>query len=537
LNRDQQWSEIPDHLEYLGSATDHSAYAEFVYFHPCIQNFLYDRVAVNGRPLRLFKRETPGRLDVEVRASAEALKGALDGNGNGNGHALIAARFGIERIHLYLFELGVAILAFEVSLPAEPRITEDGVEKPLSLAHALALQNALRRLYPPYFLPGNDSPESIPEFPCSMKWSGAPADAEPLAPDAWIKHVADKRRNPVASVWRDILAPLPIDSDGCPRFGRWRQIIDERIPSMVCVGVRDLAAIERSDYIRLCFLDAPGRGLPYAEKFLDGFEADHSYDRHFYGDYGTRYFFSGYSMVMIGSGDPARRGDMFHDVLSVHFRRHYFQMGLLIQLQFATLLALSNRVSCAVADKRAADSKRVDADAFRKTMLAIEGQFLQFEQRYYFSQISNQLQAQEIYTRWIDRTGISSLYRETGDQIRAANAYLDARAQDLQSEAATRLSVIATYGVIVGAAFSFLGMNVLASPELLDLTGVGKSPQGQAGAVFAVLCCSFLAGLLLLTWYKPPQAANTFPRLEKHLGVMAGICGLAAAILILGKIY
>ncbi len=512
------WTEEMDHLAHLGPANDKSAFAEFVYFHGYIQDFLYDRrdldAANDGEhdALRLFRRADPGQLKVSVNIAGDAL--------GESGPVRIDVALPIARMHLYLFELGVATLVVEVALERDPKVRISGREHPMSLAHAQALQNALRRIYPPYFKQQHidmDAAENIPEYPASLSWSGG-ANVARLKPSEWIAQVADHRRNPMDAVWRSVLDPLPIEKSSSDTGPRWRQIIDERIPSMIYIGARDGSCIDRDDFVRLCFLDDPGRGDPYARSFLRGFERKHCYDRHWYGRYGTRYMFSGYSMVMFGTGDPADQHDIFHHVLAEHFRRHYFQMGLLIQLQFAALLSLSQRVSEAVKDKRA----RGRAE-FRRRMLAIEDEVLAFEQRYWFTQVSNQLQAREVYDLWLGNTGVVNIYDEVRAQVRAANAYLDAREQEKQTSASTRLSIVATFGAIVGVSLAFLGMNVLASPDFLAAFGVPKDvssvPNATASGIsglrrlagahaavfFGVVTLSCTLGRFLLARYSIPR--------------------------------
>jgi hypothetical protein len=523
LDGQQGWIEEMDHLAYLGSANDKAAYAEFVYFHAYIQDFLYDRrddgKDDGERPLRLFRRPDPGQLEVRFNVDGKALGEA--------GTVTVDVDLPIARMNLYFFELGIVILVIEVALEKDPRVKVGDATQPMSLAHAQALQNALRRIYPPYFLDKTINANEVPEYPAGLRWSRG-QKVEQLKPNDWIAHVEKHRRNPIDPVWKSILAPLHIEEESTDGAPRWRQIIDERIPSMVFLGVRDATGIARSDFVRLCFLDGPGRCYPYAESFLQNFEQKHCYDRFWDGTAGTRHLFSGYSMVTIGSGDPNEPTDFCHTILPRHFQRHYFQMGLLIQLQFAALLSLSHRISEAVRSK-----KRDGGAAFRRTMLEIEEAVLAFEQRYWFTQVSNQMQAREIYDFWLDKTGVTKVYSEVRDQVHAANAYLDAREQANQTSAATRLSVIATFGVIVGAALAFLGMNVLVTPEFLSVFGVPKDLSAvhgpgapgfaemrrliaaHAAVFFGVLTLSATLGRLLLARYSDMSAATANPQQGK----------------------
>lgn len=558
INGQHGWVEQRDHLAHLGPANDPFAYGEFVYFHAYIQDFLYDSGGdgKTRRPLRLFQRATSGHLifDLDVNASAIA---PLDSAASAAGQtSRLRATLSIERMNLYLFELGVAVLAVEVTLKDPMTVEMDGVSRPLTLAHVLAMQNALRRIYPPYFIADlvkQDRSEDIPEYPAALQWSGGSA-RPPRRPSEWLNHVAQRRRNPIDAVWKEMLAPLTIEESVSDSGRRWRQIIDERIPSMVFVGVQQGTQLEESDFVRLCFMDNPGVGFPYAIGFVGDFEQRHCYDRFWSGGQGTRYMFSGFSAIVFGTGNP-EPGDFFHNTIVQHFRRHYFQIGLLLQMQLAALLSLSHRVSEAVRER-----PDIGAPEFRRRMISIEEEMLAFEQRYWFSQISNQDQAREIYQKWIQQTGLDAIYSEVREQVHTANSYLDDREQAAQTSAATRLSVLATFGVIIGAALAFLGMNVLASPDFLVAFGVPKelpaaaTPAGGAhayvrligghlAALFSILTVFSTAGRFLLDRYRLPltsrEAAErdqtTTWRLHRDLGWFAIgslACTIAFALLV-----
>lgn len=484
-----EWQERGDLLAYLDSADDPYAYAEFVYFHPYIQTFLYNQSRDRApRAMRLFCRSEPGAFDIDFIVNGDR----------------VSMRLPIERLHLYLFELGVAILVVEVDAGECPTVrAKDGRDIALTLAHILALQNALRRIYPPYFDPERNlatkPPEPLPEYPAALRWSQAPA-LRPIGHRTWIRWVKRRRVNPLDRVWLRILRPLNVETRKDDRSRRWRQIIDERLPSMAFLAVDHPCEIGRGDFVRLCFVDGPGEGdFPRSESYLEDFERKYCYDAFWH--YGTRYMFSGYSMIAFGQGNPDNPNDFFCHTIGRNFRRHYFQMGLLIQFQFAALLAFSHRVSEATRLK----PEKGD-DWFRAELQLIEEDFLTFEQRYWFTQISNQMQAREMYDLWLERTGVRKIYEEVRDQVRAANDFLDARAQQRQVAAAERLSIVATYGVVAGLAIGALGMNVLASSDFLASFGVPKDAAPFDRAPF-----------------DRAHAALLF----SHLAVFAAVLGLA----------
>ena len=106
------WSPVTDllgHLEESGKdgRLTPEAYAEFVYFHGFIQKFLFRKQEGKEAPdLRLFWRSIGAVLSVELPGFSVSLN--------------------IERLSLYLFVLGVAILVLEVAAGDDPRIIANG---------------------------------------------------------------------------------------------------------------------------------------------------------------------------------------------------------------------------------------------------------------------------------------------------------------------------------------------------------------------------------------------------------------------------
>lgn len=480
------WENVDDLLAHLGDPADAMAYQEFVYFHPYIQDVLYARGGCNAnckssKVLRLFRRKSPGSLSITLSCKKSELGEPGDGNVEFTVHLAIA------RMHLYFFEQNVAALVVEVVAENLKQFPAGNGQNDgrMTLAHALLIQNAMRRLYPPYF--ENDN---MPQYPAAVTWNdGTGGRARwrsnppepPKMPEDWRQHVAQRRRNPLGVVWREMLTPLNIEGyeqvSYNPGLPVWRQIIDERLPSMVFVGVESMEQVSEAHMMRLCFMDGPGNKFPYALPFVEKFRAENCYDRFMRGATPSRYMMTGYSFVALGIGNPKEPKDYFLNTIQHHFRRHYFQMGLLLQLQFAALLSISTRVSEASRSYSATDTDEV----FGKTMEAIEEEFHRFQQRYWFEQVSNQLQAREMYTLWRERIGLEPIYREVQEQLRGANDLLaqrrareDADNAALQAKSAERLSIVATYGLILGVAFGLLGMNVVVQTDLLQSFGIPK---------------------------------------------------------------
>ena len=479
------WQPIEDGLQYLDGRDDEK-FQEFVYFHDFVGRFLYADSKAGKRALRIFRRDDVRRVSVTLPNS----EGSFD--------------LSVDRVHLYLFDVGVAALVVEVSAPDSPEPDTDGFH----LGDVMNLSDRFRRAYPPYW-EDNGKPGGFPE---QVLWGNENGDdIFGLKARGWTKqdytghvtryrHAPRRRHAPVAPHWRALIEPLAIEGHDCrvdrSRIAadtpRWRHVVDERIPVMTYIGASCITAVSREDWIRLCLVEPSGDGLPYAENFLADFERDHAYDR-FWDQSGenimqrTRYLFAGYAMVMATANDSDAR-----KYRETHFRRHYFQMGLIVHLQMAALLALSDQISLAVADYES-DRENGLGD-FEDRIAALHGELLRFTHRYWFTGVSNQVQAREIYDLWRERLNVQALYEEVANEAREADQYLTLKRQDRIADDNKRLTEIAAVGLPMALAVGFLGMNLIvgrtgAWPDWCNSTHWSQ--------VLAVLCFFSVLGACL----------------------------------------
>lgn len=415
------------------------AYAEVVYFHPFVQRFLFPRPTQDEAPaVRLFRRRDVKRVRLVYAEKVNELSIDRD------------VELSVDRVHLYLFDSGIAVLAVEVSSvdglaipavgPHSPRPVPP--DRPLRLKDVQVILSGLRHAYPPFWagdVPGlclkavewlcNDPRE--PERPLTRASDSAAKLCE---------YLTEHGHPPSFAHWRALLAPLEMDS--------LRHVVDDRIPTMALVGVEDPHAIDRGDLMRLCFADPPGPDpLPYAEGFLQEFEKTHCYDRFWQEDGGpdttTRYLCSGYNFVVVGQAYDGGKWSFFRDVINNHFRRHYFQLGLLAHHQKAALLTLSDAVSQAV------DKGRLDG-----AMDGLHRRALEFTHRFWFTDVTNQIQGQELFELWTRHLNTRAIFEQVNREVTESSTYLS-------THAALRLNRIAGYGLVLALTSGVLGMNVL----------------------------------------------------------------------------
>lgn len=484
LAKDKIWQSVRNPLsanrlqEGGGAKFDRFSYQEFVYFHKFIQDQLFPRLS---------ETQTDAECRIFSRKGLNSIKLELQDN--------FTYTLCIKRLWLYLFDIGVAVAMIEVQ----------GKEAVQTLDDALRIQNALRRTYPPYFSiadmygagqPWDDSRE-VREYPLSVTLDGEGLSPQVIVtrPCQFEDKVFAEGLTPFAEHWQQLIAPLSVaGSMAAPMSGdepapvSWAQTVDERLPSMTFISTPDISRIGYHDWVRLGSMDNPDSGRAYGEAFLkEHFDRQHFYDRHWYAEadsgdlykafdtllpgaakrgmrppvpaaYGTRYLITGYGFVCVGGS-----GDYFDKLISHHFSRIYASMGMLLHFQHATLLSLSNELSELA-------QNALELPEHQGRMIDLQERFNIFVQRYWFTNVSNQLQAKEMYEQWRAALGLEKLYQEVLDQVKDAAAFLDVRLQQQQAESALRLNQMAALGLPVALSSGLLGMNLIISDKFFPAT-------------------------------------------------------------------
>jgi hypothetical protein len=160
-------------------------------------------------------------------------------------------------------------------------------------------------------------------------------------------------------------------------------------------------------------------------------------------------------VTQAGSGQAA---------LPHQFRHQFFQIGLIAHFHKAALLSLSNRFSRAVERLNVRDFASVNS--FKRSVRETLEVFLRFNHRYWFHELSNQVQASDFFKRWSHQLGSDALYNEVREEARDINEYLDADRMRKQTDNAMRLTVVSACGMVGTIVTGFLGMNLYSHSDL-----------------------------------------------------------------------
>ena len=444
------WTYVEDPL-LINDDTCVLGYEEFVYFLPYVQRFLYgvgDEGAGRQSSLHVFNRRDIKQALIQLRPGEPAL--TLD----------------VLRTRLYFFyDIDVALLVFEVA------------GKDLPLHDVVDIMDRLGRPYPPAWdasKHGTHTPEKL----TFLGEDGAVlAESDYGDQTKYVDLVRNTRQTPISRHWEYLLQPmLPASAAATPgaahgtkpatRKGlRYTQLENKRIPVMSYLTFDDPRELSRGDMVRIGFAAKWGASgtLPYAEAFLADFERQNCYDRYWEANANsngmdTRYLFCGLSFAAITRTGPAS------EILLRQFRHQFYQIGLIANFHKAALLSLSNRFSRAVERLNVRDFESVKN--FKRDVRQTLEVFLRFNHRYWFHEISNQVQASDFFKYWSRELESAALYAEVREEARDINEYLDADRMRKQADNAMRLTVVTSCGMVGTVATGFLGMNLFSHDAL-----------------------------------------------------------------------
>ena len=203
----------------------------------------------------------------------------------------------------------------------------------------------------------------------------------------------------------------------------------------------------------------------------------------------TFYGFNYHSGAMLGPGWKKLP-------LWKHFGQMYFDQVLLLLYLRVSLFRFStelNRISRGARDQ----PKEVGQEKWQKEFQNLRWKFALFTNLYQFPLLSNQQQALEMYSLARQAMDVDELFREIQQEIHSSHEYLAIQQQQKQTRIVTRLTVVATIGLVLALATSFLGMNIISE----DLTEKGLlSLLREHGSLLIHTFLSFLVlvGLVVL---------------------------------------
>jgi hypothetical protein len=494
VEADGRWKEIENKLQHMRPSatigTEYTdlakeEYAEFVYFYPFVQQFLFgDPKKGSAAPLlSIYRFKEIDEIEVELTINKKPS----------------AAFLQVPRLNLYVFGTGDVFLVSEVMASGD--VAWDGkIEtppcqrtlRPLWLSEVLQLNEQLRRAYAPYFDANTQPGYAIPHAVWRYKGQALPWATPEAGGDSWetlsayLTH-AEGPRNPLYLRWEALLPKFP---DTVPY--EWRQVQDDRMPAMASVVVGDPEAIEQGDWVRLANFDAPDSIL-YGKRFLHDFEDKNCYDR--FWEPGQKYCTTRYVTTGFGFAQVLKKDGYFDQVGQTHFRSLYFQMALISHFHQAALQNLSDQMALAVQNANLEHPEKMSR-RYKEDMERIMARMVQFTQSYWFTDVSNQIQARDLFAFIRQPLGVDALFAQVSAEARETNAFLNRLEDERTAKAAESFNRIAAVGAVLGVTVGAMGMNLLIPSQDYDWHNAYAWAHG--GLVLALVMLLTFVGMFVM---------------------------------------
>jgi hypothetical protein len=473
------WRDVSDDMTGSSGAAREQHYTEFVSFMPDVQRFLYGEgtgAAAIPPAIRVFRRS-------DVAAARVVLKA---------GDAPIL--FAIPRVELYFFhDIDLAVLAVEFSGGG------------LTLAQAQDALFRLARAYPTSWDEAGGPVHCCETVELLDAGGQVLAVADYADKTRYVAAVCDHRAAEIAAHWAFLLAPLMSEHAGGDGAIPFHLVEQDRMPLLAWLALDEVRGVSRDDWVRLGLASAPGKSgvSPFGAGYLADFEARYCYDRFWDGNCGdddvtTRMTCSGYAFLMAGECASARFVDPEHGILA-KFRHQYFLLALIAHFHRATLMGFRDRLVTAMG--LLSDYAPENVKRFKREIRLTHENFLRFTHRYWFSEVTTQGPAHDIFARWTRELGTDHLFREVREEVNDMMDYLDSDGLRRQANSVVRLTVVTFFGLIGTVATGVLGMNVF------DL---GQAPVAERVLMFVAVFVPVAA----LTFYTAAKSQRLSEFLE-----------------------
>jgi len=286
--------------------------------------------------------------------------------------------------------------------------------------------------------------------------------------EKFLTFVGAHRTPRIGAHWAHLLHPLVQDQSGAPGAIRYRQIEYYRMPVMAYLGMDDVRAVSRNDFVRLGLVTEAGDDsrLPYSNSYVDDFEQRYCFDRFWSSDgsdsHSTRYLCCGHALVVVGNAHWPFFTNPDTGVLA-QFRHQHFLLFLIAHFQKAALLMMSDQLVHALERLEVGNPDSVKR--FKRAIRQRFEIFLRFTHRYWFHDISEQATAKALFKMCAQHLGLDPLYVEVKEQIHDMDEYLDSDSLRRQANTVVRLTVVTVFGLIGTVTTGFLGMNLIAAAD------------------------------------------------------------------------
>ncbi len=463
---------------------DGHVWAEFAYFHPFFQRFLYGDGPEDNKSSAEFVlyQLSPGAAESMAVTESDWRE-----------------TFKITQVRLYLMKNDTAVVVVALSAP-----------NPITWDSALNAVSELRKTYYSHWFQDKNEGNA---------WKGGGARSgihvEPRKSATESAHPAQKpaealrnsirnRRPQLLPRWAELLDPLVLGPAQNHAIG-FEALGDNRMPAMALLGTEAPETLSPDDWFALSQADGAGF-TPYAAAFRDSQMDQVCYDRWWdpmHADpamHKQRYLASPMVFATVIKARCLTDPHWLKDFLQ-KWRRQYFQLFFLAHYQRAALLVLQFRIA------RASELLgKANRHGLLQTIHVIQEEMARFSSQCWYTEVTPQIQGQELYLKLKSQMGLEQLYKEVMDDQKHLGdwAMVDWRLQ------------LDRVVIPIALLLALLGINVFFEPfrgffAWLLSTAVERfrwtalaNPSCKAFAVDGLVMLVFLipAYVLYLSWRK-----------------------------------
>lgn len=438
------WKLVEDEFGSAIEPLEERHYREFVSFLPHVQRFLYGdepgpvrNLAYGDAPLRIYRRSDITGVRIWMTATSTP----------------ILCKIAHIDLHFF-YDTDIAILACEI----------EADDVPLPVASEIMYR--FGRAYPSGWTATGEPLNTT----AKVEWLAV--DGSVLAAsdydnkDRYLKAVGFSRAPCVGKHWEYVLQPLvpaSAQNEGRPCF---RQIEYYRMPSMSFLSLERLSDLSQDDIMRLAFMSGTGP-KQRSQAIAADFERRGCYDflhqpQGAASAANVRFLVGGHGLTMLVDGDRTLTEDRERGLLA-QFRHQYYLLFLISHFHKAAMLMISDQLVAAV--KPLAETSERTVTTFRNRIYRLQENFMRFTQRYWFTEISDQIQIRDLFRMQTEKLGNERLYSEIRHELFDLVQYLDSDVLRRQSGTMHRLTAVTIVGLIGTVVTGFLGMNLIAAAD------------------------------------------------------------------------
>lgn len=396
----------------------------------------------------------------------------------------------VQDIALRIYDTRVGVLSLELNNWDRHRLED-----------VLRINDSGRRIYPQFLGREGIEPARRSFLPRTVtlsldRGSGAPQ----VISETFQEEDFRKRHHRVAGYIHRLLGKEFTTNPGKCRTGEcrflFRPTIDDRMFTICWRGSEEWSGLlkgpgretrfayeESPDWYRFIFVDGGDATCQHPE-MLRRLIRESTYER--WAEYGTLFGISRYSLVAVTD-----RGFMATEVLRDHMLRHYAQMAVLLLAQRASILRFSEAVAEISGKIRAAESQggenAEERKSFQRLSQALEklqGAFIRFVNRLWFTEITPQEQGMEMYDQAVRIMRLEAHMADLKAEIKDLYEYIGIRRDRVGNRQIQQLTILGSVFLPLTLLTGFFGMNLSLIEEPLPpwltewIAGVSPAAAG-----------------------------------------------------------